>query len=68
MLAKRSGGQIKVLHDWAVEAWKAEGERLKEAKTQLRDLPVKPKRPSKPKPVRADELDDNEDDESDGDQ
>ena len=27
--------QIKVLHDWAVEAWKAECEKLKEAKIQL---------------------------------
>ena len=29
--------QIKDLHDRAVEAWKAECEKLKEAKTQLRE-------------------------------
>lgn len=50
--------EIKILHDQAVESWKAESVRLNVVRMQPRDLPTKPKL------VVEDKLDDNEDDES----
>ena len=41
-------------HQEAIEAWKAECDRLKAQNVRAKDLPAKPKRPLKPKPVVED--------------
>ncbi|KAK7007077.1 hypothetical protein R3P38DRAFT_2554149 [Favolaschia claudopus] len=56
------------VHAAAVEAWKVQRARLREAGTRAKDLPKKPRRPLKPKPKPADDVSDDDDNESGSDE